>query len=269
LSIGIYVASFGPFLVVFLVGLYFVMTTVAGQVNTFNSELEKIPGTQVYAGRKLVDQSGDVKDVLNGIQQKQADRITTLIETAESDNANVSANAEQPVIDQESRDQEELWAAATESRKQSLESTFGKTPETRAREQEEMLKGFFSLAAPLVVVGFLTLLWGFFFFPAALAVAGYTKSFFATINPLVGLDTIRRLGFNYVKILFMGFLLLVITIIFSGVVALIFSPFDLPGMGNLVAKGFSSMVTFYISVVFSCIIGYALFKSADKLQLRR
>ena len=34
----------------------------------------------------------------------------------------------------------------------------------------------------------------FFYYPMALAVAGYTQSFGSVVNPLVGLDTIRRMG---------------------------------------------------------------------------
>ncbi|HLA95013.1 MAG TPA: DUF4013 domain-containing protein [Pyrinomonadaceae bacterium] len=269
LSIGVYLTSFGPLLAVFLVGMYMVMTSVSSQMNVVNSELEKIPGTQVYSGRQLVDQSGDVKKILNGIAQKQANRVESLTNTAETNNVNIPANTALPVADQESREQEEIWAAAVKTQKQSLESTFGKTPETRAQENQQMFAAFLQLAAPLVVVGFIALLWGLFYFPAACAVAGYTKSFFATINPLVGLDTIRRLGFNYIKILFMGFLLFVLAIFVGFILAIILSPFDLPGMGNLIAKALSSMVTFYICIVFSCIIGYALFKSADKLKLLR
>jgi hypothetical protein len=40
-------------------------------------------------------------------------------------------------------------------------------------------------------------------------------------------------------------------------------------MGNIVAKGFSSLVTFYLVTVFACILGYALFKNSEKLQLLR
>ena len=158
---------------------------------------------------------------------------------------------------------------ATESRKQQLESVVGKTPETREREQAEMIRSLLNLAAPIVVIGFITFLWGLFFFPAACAVAGYTRSFLATINPLVGLDTIRRLGIDYVKILAMCAVLLVFSLFASFTFGAFLAVFDLPGMGNLVAKGIGAVITFYISVVFSCILGFALFKAGDRLGLAR
>lgn len=261
LSIGVYVSSFGPFLLVMMVGLYLIVNAVSSQMNTFQSEIEKIPGTQVYSGRQLVEQSDEVRKVLDGLKKENAERLTRQAEMADG--------GPESIVGQPEKEQEEMLAVLAEGRKAQFESVIGKTPETKEKEAAEMLMGFLSLAAPLVVIGFITLLWGLLYFPAACVVAGYTKSFLATLNPLVGLDTARRLGFTYVKILFMGFLLAVVWITIGGILSLIFSPFNLPGIGNLPAKWFASMFGFYVSVVFSCIIGYALFKSADKLQLQK
>src|SRR5690606_6332074 len=141
-----------------------------------------------------VAQTGKVREVLGDISQRNMDTIEQ-----HQNSSNTTAAA--PSIDEESREQEERWAMAQESRRQSLESAIGKTPETRVREAEAMRQGFLNLAAPLVVVGAIFFLWGAFYFPAACAVAGYTRSFTATISPLIGLDTIKRLGMSYVKIL--------------------------------------------------------------------
>ena len=269
LYIAAVISSFGPAIAVALFGFYLITSSVSTKMDAYKSDLEKIPGTNVYAGRKLADQSGDVKDVLSRLDQKQRERIEGLTASADSIDDPAEKTNQPPVIDEESRQQEELWAIATESRKQSLESTLGKSPETEAREQAETIQAFLGLAAPIVVIGGIALLWGLLFFPAACAVAGYTRSSTATINPLVGLDTIRRLGLDYVKILFMGFILGVMAIVVSGILAAIFAPFDLPSLGNLPAKALGSLFTFYVSVVFSCLLGYALYKSADKLGLSR
>lgn len=275
LSIAAYLVSFGPFLLTLAIGFYLVTSAVQETADAIQSDLERIPGTHMYAGRELADQSEDVKDVLARIDRERAERIaaaanqaTLSVETADSDDYYAS-NAAEPVFDEESREQEELWTAATESRKQSLESVIGKTPETQAQEQGEMMKAFLQLAAPLVVIGFITLLWGSIFFPAACAVAGYSKSFIATINPMVGLDTMKRLGGSYVKILLMGLVLVICSGFVGMVIAAILSPFDLPGLGNLPATGFTALFTFYFWTVFSCVIGYALYKNADKLGLVR
>ena len=274
LSIAAYLVSFGPFLLTLAVGFYLVVNAVQDTAASIQSDLERIPGTHMYAGRELADQSGDVKEVLERIDRERAERIANAsnqvalaAETADSGEY-TGVNTDR-AIDEESRAQEELWAMATESRKKSLESAIGKTPETVEQERAEMFKAFLQLAAPLVVVGFITFLWGCIFFPAACAVAGYSKSFVATINPLVGLDTMKRLGATYLKILAMGFVLVLMAGFVSFVIGAILSPLELPRMGNLPATGITALFTFYFWTVFSCIIGYALFKKADKLGLVR
>ena len=99
------------------------------------------------------------------------------------------------------------------------------------------------------------------------ATAGYTGSFAATVNPLVGLDTIKRLGGTYVKILFMGLALILAWTVVGLILGAIFSVFDLPGLGNLPAKFIGALFSFYLSVVFSCVLGYALFKKSDTLAI--
>lgn len=261
LSIAVYITSFGPFIATLIIGIYLVVSSVTSQMNTFQSEIEKLPGTDYYAGRKTVEQSKDVKKVLGDISNKQNERLDQYNQAATG-----NSNA---FIDQDAKEQEELWAAAQQSRKAGLESALGKTPETREKEYNDMVAGLLKLAAPLVVIGAITFLWGLFYFSAACAVAGYTRSFVATINPLVGLDTIKRLGLSYVKIMLMGFVLLIASAIVSGLFAMIFAPFNLPGMGNLPAKAVGALFGFYLSVVFACVLGYALFKNSDKLQLLR
>lgn len=272
LSIAAYLVSFGPFLITLIIGFYLVISTVAETARSIQSDLERIPGTNVYAGRELAEQSGDVKEVIEKINKERAERIAAAANratvAAEQAESGESIPADQPpVVDQESREQEELWAAATESRKQSLESTFGKTPETQAQEQAEMFKAFLGLAAPLVVVGFITFLWGAFLFPAACAVAGYSKSFVATINPLVCLDTVRRLGFDYIKILAIGLLLIILLVAATMATAFVLAPFDLPSLGNIPATGIVALFSFYLWAVFSCVLGYSLFRNSERLGL--
>jgi hypothetical protein len=270
LSIAAYISSFGPLILVLIVGFYLVTSSVSTKMDAYKSDLEKIPGTNVYAGRELVDQTGDVKDALKGIDERQMERSKRLTMSADDADEDPALAAEPtPQVDDETREQEELWATATESQKKSLESTLGKSPETEAREQSEMIQAFLGLAAPIVVIGAIAFLWGLFFFPAACAVAGYTRSFAATINPLVGLDTIKRFGVDYVKILAMAFVLLVASIVVTGILGAVFAVFNLPMVGNLPATALSALFTFYLSAVFSCILGYALYKSADRLGLSR
>ena len=126
-----------------------------------------------------------------------------------------------------------------------------------------------SIGTPVMLLAFLAFLWGIFYLPAACAVAGYTRSFAATVNPMVGLDTIKRMGFDYVKILLMVFILFVASSIIGGIFGFLLKAFDMPGVGNLPANAVVSLFTFYFSVVFSLVIGYALYKNSAKLNLYR
>jgi hypothetical protein len=128
-----------------------------------------------------------------------------------------------------------------------------------------LLKTAKFLAIPIL----LSILWGFFYYPAACAVAAYTRSFSATLNPLVGLDTIKRIGFDYVKILGMTLLLVIFSVCISFILGLIFKPFDLPRMGNLPAIAVGSWFTYYFAVVFAVMMGYALYKNTEKMNLFR
>jgi len=116
---------------------------------------------------------------------------------------------------------------------------------------------------------FLALLWGIFYFPVACAIAGFTGSFAAIVNPSVGFDTVRRLGWDYLKIILM-FLILVASLLgLSAILQTIFLPFDLPLPGNLPAKAIVSFFGFYLSIVFFVFIGMTLFKNSARLNFRR
>lgn len=273
LSIGAYLSSFGPFILVMLVGLYWITSSVSSQMQEFEQKIERTPGTHTFDTKRAVDQSEEVKKILGKMGKAQEKKIQTYEENIQSleedftEEAPVETEETENQAIREMREQEELWAMMQESRKQSLESVVGKTPETEAKETEAMFQSFLGLAAPLVVIGAIFFLWGLFYFPAACLIAGYTRSFGATINPVVGLDTIKRLGGTYVKILLMGLVLLIISGIVGLIAGLVLSPFDLPRFGNLPAEAIGALVGFYLWIVFSCILGYALYKKSDKLDL--
>jgi len=109
--------------------------------------------------------------------------------------------------------------------------------------------------------------WGIFYYPMALTVAGYTQSFLSVVNPLVGLDTIRRMGATYFKAFGMVLLIQFVAAIIGGTVALILSPLSLPFMGNLPANFINGSVTFYFNLVIACLLGLSLYKSADRLGI--
>ncbi|HST52622.1 MAG TPA: hypothetical protein VLJ61_11480 [Pyrinomonadaceae bacterium] len=119
----------------------------------------------------------------------------------------------------------------------------------------------------ILVLALLALAWAVFYHPMALLVAGWTESFKSTINPLVGLDTIRHMGSNYFKAFLMYAVVQLIGLGIQIVVALVTAPFDLPLVGNLPGKFVGGIFTFYTSLVIACVLGLSLFKSADRFGI--
>lgn len=129
------------------------------------------------------------------------------------------------------------------------------------------LKPFFGAGTLLAILFLLAFAWVVFYHPMALAVAGYTQSFGSVLNPLVGLDTIRRMRLTYFKAFAMVIVVEVVALVVGAIVSLITSPFTLPILGNLVANFINATFTFYFSLVIACILGLSLFKCADRLDI--
>jgi hypothetical protein len=125
------------------------------------------------------------------------------------------------------------------------------------------------LQGSIMFVGLLLLSlgWATFYYPMALAVAGYTQSFGSVINPAVGIDTIRRMGLTYFKAFGMVLLVQIVSVILGGIVAVITAPLALPFFGNLPAMFIDGSLTFYFNLVIACVLGLSLFKCADRLGI--
>jgi hypothetical protein len=117
------------------------------------------------------------------------------------------------------------------------------------------------------LLGLLALAWAVFYYPMALLVAGWTESFKSIINPLVGLDTMRHMGPNYLKAFAMYLAVYVANIVVGAVISFATSPFDMPFVGNVPGRFLGGFVTFYTSLVLACVLGLSLFKSADRLGI--
>jgi hypothetical protein len=144
----------------------------------------------------------------------------------------------------------------------------------RSQDEEGDPAGMFRMLLPylgagiFIVLLFLVLIgWGLFYYPMALTVAGFTQSFGSVINPLVGLDTIRRMGATYFKAFAMVIVVLAVSTVVGFIVSLITSPFNIPFMGNLPAHFINGTFTFYFNLVIACILGLSLFKCADRLGI--
>jgi hypothetical protein len=130
-----------------------------------------------------------------------------------------------------------------------------------------MLMPYLGAGILFVLLFLIFLAWAIFYYPMALTVAGYTQNFGSVINPMVGLDTIRRMGGTYFKAFGMVLLIQVVAGVVGVIVAIVTSPFALPFIGNLPAKFIDGSVTFYFNLVIACLLGLSLFKCSDRLGI--
>jgi len=245
LSIGAYLVSFAPLILIIVVSIFWMINSIKSSMTTFEDAAPKIETRSrviEQMDRQAAERNRQTDAALNG--------NTALPNYAQAE-------------EEEFKQVEEM---INQHRQAQIESIAGKSPETARMEKDLLIKQFLGIGAFTLLFSFVAFLWGIFYFPAACAVAGYTRSFASVINPLVGLETIRRMGFNYVKILAMCLVLGILSFAASFFLELIFLPFDLPKVGNMPAKIIGGVFTFYFSVVFSVILGYALYKSSDRLN---
>ncbi|MCO6510697.1 MAG: hypothetical protein J5I65_07875 [Aridibacter famidurans] len=255
LSIAVYISSFG-LLILLVVGMVWY---------AWSSFTSAMTPAMDPAMEMLAEDNGQTPEHLKAIIEKAREQNQTLgVEVGEDG----LTDTQRASLDEEAEFMR-LNEMAENYRGQQLESVVGPSPEQQEAQLQAMVWQFIQVAGVFLLLAGLALLWGLFYFPAACAVAGYTRSFTATLNPLVGLDTIRHLGLDYVKILVMAFLISIASGIIGAILGIVFLPFDLPAFGNLPAKFFGGFATFYFSVVFAVVLGYALYKNSEKLALYR
>jgi hypothetical protein len=141
----------------------------------------------------------------------------------------------------------------------------------KAKQSEDTLftvvKQLMARPGLILLLGVLAIGWAIFYHPMALLVAGWTESLKSVLNPLVGLDTMRHMGLTYGKAFLMYLAVQAAGLVVGLIVAIVTSPFDMPFIGNLPFKFLDGIVTFYTSLVVACVLGLALFKSADRLGI--
>ncbi len=252
LSIAVYLVSFGLLAALIIGGIWYTIKSITSQAGSYD---------QTNQTKVLTDKDNPFSN--NPAAQKQND----LYGDEEMPDENRIVKSQSNSAYNEEEEFKRLNDMIQQQRKKQLESGLGPSPETKQQELQTMVQNFLKMAIPFLILGFIAFLWGIFYFPAACCVAGYTRSFWATLNPTVGLETIKILGWDYVKLWFMGFLIVIASGIVGFILGIVFIQFDMPTFGNLPAKAIGSLFGFYFSVVFSVVLGFALYKNSDKLKL--
>jgi hypothetical protein len=257
LSLGAYLSSFGLLAVVIAGGIWFSSQAPSSTANDLAGGTTGVPFSPLGPRDEIAKQ-------LRAVEQTKKDQLAEFDAPADNATRPEISRSATPVRagDEKVGNLEKL---IRDQQKGELESVVGKTSETRNRETQALVERFTGAGTPMLLLAAAALLWGLFYFPAASAVAAYTRSFPASVNPSVGIDTIKRLGTDYLKILVFSSMLAgafyLVSLFFGG----IFSSFDLPGLGNVPARAVGSIFGFYLIVVFSVMIGFAVYKNGQKL----
>jgi hypothetical protein len=267
LSVGVYLVSFGLLIAIAVGGAYLAFSSMKSQMGTM-MDLPIATSPKVETVQPTLNSFEDLmkKDAEQKAKLAELKGQTNPVQPP-TQNATNNQVSSQPFAGD---DTEKMVADAdkmiNDYRKGQAEAMIGPSPETEQMQQQMLFATLMKYGAGFFLLAFVGLIWAMFYYPAACLVAGYTRSFTAVINPLVGLDTIKRLGFSYVKILLMEILLSIILGVVIMIIGVILSPFDLPRVGNIPAILVTSFIYFYYYIAFAAILGYAVYKCKNLLS---
>ncbi len=273
LSIGVYIVSYGFLFIVIIGGIYMAFSSITSQNNPLNnlpiasSQTSGASPAAMKSFEELMRKDAEQKAKMAELKGESYPP-QTVVNTQPMNQTAPNTKNTYPATDPQ--DTEQMVADAEKMigdyRKGQAETMVGPSEETQKMQQQMMYSALMNYGVPFILLAFIALLWAIFYYPAACLVAGYTRNFTAVINPLVGLDTIKRLGFSYVKILAMLILLSVIVGVIFGIIGAVLSPFNLPKLGNIPATLITSFISFYFYIVFAAILGYAVYKCKNLLS---
>jgi hypothetical protein len=120
-------------------------------------------------------------------------------------------------------------------------------------DEGSTLDGGSLLLATLLLIP--AILWKIAYTPVALTVAGLSKSVLSTLNPMIGFDTIKKMGPTYWQAM------LIYSVLAFGQWVLGFVLSWIPILGGIVA----AFVNAYVYLAIGCTLGLAVFKKAPEL----
>ena len=150
-----------------------------------------------------------------------------------------------------------------QSREKLINSVLGRQYAVDNPNVSRIVKSFMRLSLAFLMPIAFAFVFGIVFFPAACATAVSTGSFKKTIKPLAVFKTMRKFGFDYIKLL----LILQLSVIVSAAAAvgayMGFSRFELPLAGFIAAIAVAALVFFFIWLVFSRLLVAATRRSLE------
>jgi hypothetical protein len=121
---------------------------------------------------------------------------------------------------------------------------------------EASREGAGSVFGPLAMLGIvIAALWMLVYMPVALTVAALSKSILSTVNPLIGADTIKKMGGTYWQALAIYAAIVFVQLLLGWGLR------HIPVAGGLAA----SFVDAYAALAIGCTLGMAVFKKGAEL----
>ena len=188
LSIGVYLVSFGLVIAIFIFLIIYGLNQVS---NAISDSYDPYKSTKI-----VTDKDSPIRNNPNFQQQ---DEMYGDGDMPDEEDIKRMQNRPGDTEDDVRRANEMI----NDYRKKQLESGLGKSPETEEAERRQFYQSLRNTTGVMAILLLIGVGWGLFYLPAACLVAGYTRSFVATMNPLIGLETIKLLGFDYLKLWFM------------------------------------------------------------------
>jgi hypothetical protein len=222
--------------------------------------------TIVTLGPAIVLGIALIMGVISSASSSPVDRMRPQYAQSQ-EKSSASEDADKPMNVADENDRDELEKEIEELHPGTSAARMAEGTRDSDQSQLDTLRWLFSVPALVIPFLLLALAWAVFYYPMALSIAGYTEDFWSVVNPLVGLDTIRRMGTIYFKAFGMYLVVQTIGSVMSMMAYAVLAPFDMPFLGNLPARFVEGTITFYTSLVIACILGLALYKSADKLGI--
>jgi hypothetical protein len=149
----------------------------------------------------------------------------------------------------------EVQALLDETKGEGTETAEEATPDQREHTVERQAPDEPGVPAWVVGAFVLALLWKLLYSPVALVAAAISRSFVATLNPVAGLDAIRRMGGTYWSAMGVYTAIAAVEVVIVGALALI------PLAGRFLA----AFVQSYTYLATGCLLGFAVFKKAREL----
>lgn len=228
LGLATTIVTFGPFIML-------VLAMLSGWIGSAAPAVADSPQTQMESGKSALT-AEDLNSLVNS-------------ESSEKDDAAM-------------KKLEQLQGAA-----QANAYVKEHTPDSETNSMMELIRPILNKTGLVATLGLLTLGWALLYYPMALAVAGYSEDFWSVLNPMVGLDTIRRMGLVYAKAFFMYLGVQIAGLGLGIFVAMLTAPLSLPLLGNFPGRIIGGIVTFYCSLAIAYILGMALHKCAHQLNI--